>query len=128
MEFASNEDREIRAARNQALFRAVNEKIRQLNESFGEVVGSYAITCECSRLDCVEIVEIPEDAYRAVRENPRTFVVLPEHVEHDVERVISPHGGYTVVEVLGQGARVVEATFRGGREAATRADLASGSS
>ena len=32
MEFASNQEREIRAARNQAMFRAVNEKISELND------------------------------------------------------------------------------------------------
>ena len=117
MEFASDQEREIRAARNQALFRAVNEKISELNEAFGEITGSYAITCECSRLECVEVVEIPGDAYRAVRGNPRTFAVLTDHVEQGVERVLSHHDGYTVVEVLGHGAQVAEATFRRGREA-----------
>ena len=116
MEFAANEEREIRAARNQALFRAVNEKINQLNESFGEIIGNYAIVCECSRFDCVELLEIPEDAYRAVREHPRTFALLPDHVERDLERVLSHHDGYAVVEVVGHGGRVADATFRRGRE------------
>lgn len=115
MEFASNSEREIRAARNQALFRAVNEKISEMNESFGAITGTYSITCECSRLECVEILEIPGDAYRAVRGNPRTFAVLPGHVEQGVERVLSNHDGYAVVEVLGHGVAVAEATFRGGR-------------
>lgn len=116
MEFASNQEREIRAARNQAMFRAVNEKISELNESFGEITGTYAITCECSRLECVDLLEIAGDAYRAIRGNPRTFAVLPGHVEQGVERVLSHHDGYTVVEVLGHGAHVADATFRGGRE------------
>ena len=115
MAFASNQEREVRAARNQALFRAVNEKISELNQTFGEITGTYAITCECSRLECVEILEISGDAYRAIRGNPRTFAVLTGHVEQGVERVLSNHDGYTVVEVLGHGAQVAEATFRGGR-------------
>jgi hypothetical protein len=36
MESASDGERGIRAARNQALFRAVNEKMRELKESFGQ--------------------------------------------------------------------------------------------
>jgi hypothetical protein len=109
---ASNEEREVRGARNQALFRAVNEKMLELNETFGEIVGTFAIACECSRIDCVELLEIPAEAYRAVRESPRTFAVRSDHVAVDVERVLSNHDGYAVVEALGQGARIAEATFR----------------
>lgn len=109
---ASNEEREVRAARNQALFRAVNEKIMELNERFGELEGTVSIACECSRIGCVDLLEIPSDAYRAVRQSPRTFTVHPEHVEAGVERVVSNHNGYAVVEVQGQGARVADATFR----------------
>lgn len=112
---ASNDEREIRAARNQALFRAVNDKILELNEVFGEIVGTFSIACECARIDCVALMEIPPDAYRAVRETPHTFAVCPDHVQEDVERVVSTHDGYTVVEVLGHGVAVAEATFRRGR-------------
>jgi hypothetical protein len=49
--------------------------------------------------------------------HPRTFAVLSDHVSADVERVSSSHDGYVVVEVLGHGVRVAEATFRGGRAA-----------
>lgn len=119
MQSASNEEREIRAARNQALFRAVNEKMLELNEVFGPLVGTFAIACECSRMDCVALMEIPPDAYRAVRESPRTFAVCPDHVEEDVERVVSTHDGYAVVEVQGHGVVVAEATFRDGRATVT---------
>jgi hypothetical protein len=119
---ASNEEREIRAARNQALFRAINEKMLDLNEAFGEIVGNFDIACECSRIDCVELLEIPPDAYRAVRSNPRTFVVRVEHVDPAVEGVRSNHVGYVVVEAIGHGAQVADATFcpRDGVRASSR--------
>ncbi|HEY7398153.1 MAG TPA: hypothetical protein VH538_07620, partial [Gaiellaceae bacterium] len=98
---ASNEEREVRAARNQALFRAVNDKIVELNESWGVLAGTMSIACECSQLDCTAMLEIGPAAYEAVRGDPRTFVVLPDHVEADVERVVGNHDGYAVVEVLG---------------------------
>jgi len=117
---ASDEEREVRAARNQALFRAVNDKILELNEkTSGEFVGSVAIACECSRIDCLELLEIPPNAYRGVRENPRTFAVLAGHADPAVERVVGVHDGYAVVEVLGQGAQVAEATFRDRRTTAS---------
>lgn len=114
---ASNEEREVRAARNQALFRAVNEKIMELNQALGEMEGIVSIACECSRVDCASLLEIPQDAYWAVRKSPRTFAVLTEHVEEGVERVVSTHDGYAVVEVEGQGVPVAEATFRDGQAA-----------
>ena len=117
---ASNEEREVRAARNQALFRAVNEKIMELHETLGEIEGAVSITCECSRVECVDLLEIPPDAYRAMRASPRTFAVHPEHVETDVERVVSSHDAYAVVEVEGEGVPVAEATFSDGQ--ATFAD------
>jgi hypothetical protein len=114
---ASSDEREIRAARNQAVFRAVNQKLLELNEAFGQLVGTFSIACECARIDCVQLVDIPPEAYRAVRGSPRTFAVLPDHVQPDVERVVAVHDGYAVVEALGHGARVAEATFRNGRAA-----------
>jgi len=45
---SSSDEREVRAARNQALFRAVNEKILEINESFGALNGSISVACECA--------------------------------------------------------------------------------
>lgn len=116
---ASSDDREVRAARNQALFRAINEKMYELNETFGEILGTVSVACECADVSCVQLLEIPADAYRHVRQNPRTFVVLAGHVYPDVERVVSNHDGYAVVEATGRGAQEAEATFQLERKSAT---------
>jgi hypothetical protein len=39
METEDQLDRNLRAARNEALFRVVNEKMRELNEAFSDVSG-----------------------------------------------------------------------------------------
>ena len=119
---SSSDDREVRAARNQAIFRAVNEKLRDLNEPFAEATGTgtFMVACECSRLDCVEVIEIPEAVYREVRRSPRTFVVLPEHGESSIERATSGDENYSVVEVYaGAALSVVEETFYEGTETST---------
>ena len=116
MRSASNDEREVRVARNQALFRVVNEQI----VGFGEFVDTVSIACECSRIDCVELLEIPPDAYRAVRESPRTFAVLADHVEAGIEHVVTSQDGYAVVEVEGHGAPVAEAICRSGRATVRR--------
>ena len=83
-------------------------------------MGTFAVACECSRLDCVEVIEIPEKVYREVRRSPRTFVVLPEHVDSSIERSTGGDERYSVVEVYAHAAlRVVEETFREGTETTT---------
>jgi hypothetical protein len=105
----ASDEREVRAARNQSLFRAVNEKLRQLNESFEGLTDTFAIACECSHLHCVELIEIPADAYDEVRRSPRTFVVLPEHADTLIERITDEGREYAIVEVFAPAAaRVVE--------------------
>jgi hypothetical protein len=66
------------------------------------VSETVSIACECLTAGCVQLLEIPRDAYRAVHEHPRAFVVLPGHVEDGVERVVSSHDGYSVVQAVGR--------------------------
>jgi hypothetical protein len=96
----SRERREARAAVDRALFREINEKLLALNEVFGELVGTFTIVCECSRTECVEILEIPPATYRAIRHDGRTFAIRADHVESSSERVIGKHDGYAVVELV----------------------------
>ena len=92
------DERGTRAARNQSLFRAINEKLTSLNEAFETVTETFTIACECADTTCVAMVDIRPEAYQRVREHPRHFVVLRGHVYPDVETVISESDGYAVVE------------------------------
>ena len=100
--------REVRAARNQSLFRLVNERMRELNEAFSAVASTFAIACECADTMCIETIEIERDAYLAVRKEPRRFVVRAGHIYLDVENVVGEHDGYVVVEKLGAGGELAE--------------------
>ena len=108
MEPAPHEEREVRAARNQAIFRAVNEKLATLNEAFAEAVGTSSIACECDDISCVEMIEIAPDDYRAVREEPRRFVILFEHINEDIEFVVQRSAEYTVVEKIAAAGETAE--------------------
>jgi hypothetical protein len=110
MDDASSDDREIRAARNQALFRLVNEKLKALNEGFEPLLNDFAIACECSEATCVQMLSIEPAAYEEVRRNPRTFVVAVGHVDPVVERPVSETDRYVIVENIGVAARVAEET------------------
>ncbi len=110
METENQRDRELRAARNQALFRAVNEKLRELNEAFSDVSETYAIACECATVSCVETLHVGMEEYLAVREHPRRFVVLRDHVFVDVESVVATNDGYAVVEKVAEASEITQAT------------------
>ena len=46
--------------------------------------------CECTKLDCTELLPLTMAAYEAVRANPTHFIVAPDpsHFIADVERIV----------------------------------------
>ena len=95
---------EIRRARNEALFREVNERIEAVSREFAE--GDWdqkqeqlRLVCECGRQEeCAELLEATVAEYEAVRPNPRRFLVLPGHEQTDIERVVERTSRFFVVE------------------------------
>jgi hypothetical protein len=108
MERGTQEEREVRAARNQAMFRAVNEQLSSLNEAFEAVTNTFTIACECADDTCVEMVAVAPEDYEAVRKEPRRFVVMRDHVEPDVEVVVDETAAFLVVEKIEAGGNVAE--------------------
>ena len=109
MEPISQDEREIRAARNQAMFRAVNDKIRELTDTFAVATETFTIACECADPHCVDTIEVKPAEYEAIRANPRRFAVLPGHLDTDIEELIARSEGYHVAEKRGKAAAVAEA-------------------
>jgi len=105
---SKGQEREIRAARNQALFRSVNEQLRGMNEALSSVTGTSAISCECADTDCIDTLELSPEEYEAIRAEPRQFAVLPGHVYPDVEDVVRESKGFVVVEKTAHAAAVAE--------------------
>jgi hypothetical protein len=91
------DDRERRIGENEALYRAVNERIEELNRAFGELTETMSVVCECGDAACAEQIEIAIPEYEDVRAEPTHFVVLPGHEIADVEDVIAHRDGYDVV-------------------------------
>ena len=96
----------VRAARNQSLFRAVNEKLA-VSHDFDR--QPQRIACECANLDCVETLDITLAEYRDVRRDATRFAVLRGHVYPEVELVVEHHVGFVVVEKIGKAAEVASA-------------------
>jgi hypothetical protein len=98
---------EQRAARNEALFREVNENIARLEERYGSAAQPIFI-CECSHDSCTEHVPVDEETYRRVREHPRRFIVLPGHVDKTLEAVVETHPSYLIVQKTGTAGDIAE--------------------
>ena len=103
----ADESRQLRAARNQSLFREVNERIEGLNEGFGVILPMGEWVCECADEGCVERMDLTVEEYEAIRQHPNRFPVLPGHEQLEVERVVERHRSYLVVEKTDEEAEEV---------------------
>lgn len=104
-------ERERRIGRNEALFREVNERLRNLNTGLSGLTGVMEIVCECGDIQCAEQLTIPAARYEDVRSDATWFVIVPGHEVTDVELVVASHPGYDIVQKRsGDAALVVEAT------------------
>ena len=106
----SIEEKQTKAARNQALFREVNEAIRSVNETGMPVGEPVAFLCECADTGCTETIELTIAEYEAARRIPTRFPTAVGHEWPDVERVIERNDGYQVVEKFGEAGKVAVET------------------
>jgi hypothetical protein len=100
--------REVKAAKNQSLFREVNERLKEVDQRIRSGAYEEDAICECANDECSERLSISQAEYDSVRKNPTWFIVLAgdDHVFPDVERVVRKEAGYWVVEKLDQAAVV----------------------
>ena len=109
------DERTDRMARNEALFRSVNERVKELAErlpqvSVAEPDAVEGYLCECADIACTERVAMTNEEYEHVRSNSLWFFVALGHVVPEIERVVTENERYTVVE-KGPGEReIVQAT------------------
>lgn len=97
---------EQRLALNEALFREVNERIREISSSFTRDDSTYGFVCECSDPDCTKRVVLTRAEYEDVRSDPTRFVVAKGHVMHEIEAVVERARDHVVVEKEGPAADV----------------------
>jgi hypothetical protein len=91
------DSRQQRVAKNEALFRQVNERIEEINEELGDG-GDSDFLCECGNDDCTAPIRLTLAEYEEVRRNPTHFAIARGHDVIDVERVISETDRFAVVE------------------------------
>jgi hypothetical protein len=96
--------RRERAARNENLFREVNERIEDLasTASFSQFI------CECYDATCDQRVAMTVQEYEHIRAEANQFFVLPGHTGEDVDEVVEATDRYLIVRKIGSGAVVAE--------------------
>jgi hypothetical protein len=88
-------DRKDRIARNEALFREVNERVREVRPEDDE--DTLGFLCECGDEACTETVYLSVGTYEEVRSDPTMFIVAPGHEMNDVEEPVRRAEGYIIV-------------------------------
>jgi hypothetical protein len=99
--------REERLAKNEAVFRVVNERMAEWEELHADrATELYA--CECADPDCRDKVALQKGEYEHVRSDSRWFAVAPGHVIPDVETAIETHDGWVLIEKTPEVTQLVQ--------------------
>jgi hypothetical protein len=97
--------RDVSQAKNEELFRNVNERIETLSQTVAQDDPMMEYLCECDSAGCYERVRATRGEYESVRADPTHFIVLAGHQDPKVERVTFSNDRFLVVEKQGAAAR-----------------------
>jgi hypothetical protein len=100
--------RQERAARNEAMYRAVNRQIEQESREAGSPGDGIEILCECGSEGCNEVIALTIREYDEAHRQPDRFVVVQGHEDPEIERVVSRSKNYVVVDKFGDAEKIVE--------------------
>ena len=99
------DERARRLARNEAVFREVNEHIEVAAARMrAAAVDAYEFMCECADPACRQTIRLSLLEYEAVRAHPARFCVASGHFALTDEVVVETYPAYSVVEKLGEAA------------------------
>jgi len=97
-----------------SFYRAVNERIRELNAGFAVFANNFEVFCECGARNCLERVEVPAKVYEDVLTGPRSLVKAGhESPDHGV--VAAASGSYVVIEADASMRREASCSSSSGR-------------
>jgi hypothetical protein len=92
------DERRERLAKNEALFREVNERIQEIGSAVGvQPDEELEMVCECSNAGCTERMTMNKQEYEQVRADAELFVLVPGHEDATMEEVVSSGPRYSVV-------------------------------
>ena len=101
-----NDAHKERLARNEDLFRQVNDNIEDLAGDHGSDAHVYEFFCECSDIGCSARVHMTLAEYGHVRDDPARFVVVKGHVLPEIEHVIERADDHVLIQKDGHAATI----------------------
>jgi hypothetical protein len=102
------ERRTERIARNEALYREVNERVEEVSAS--SLVERIEFLCECGDETCTEAILLDRAEYEQLRADPLLFGVKPGHAIEDVEDVVAEDERFHTVRKREDGGRIARET------------------
>jgi hypothetical protein len=101
-------DDEVRPGEVERLFREVNERVRELNETLEPLVEYGSWACECADPGCLERIDMTPAEYAELREQPTHFAIGPaeKHFDPAVETLVRKTDRFWVVEKRGEAADI----------------------
>jgi hypothetical protein len=96
------DERTERAARNEALFRDVNERVAEAAEGFH--LELFDALCECHDPACTTSIRMTLREYAALRAHPARFALVDGHEEPGLEEVVERNDRFAIVRKVGEGA------------------------
>jgi hypothetical protein len=107
------DERLERRARNEDLFRQVNDRIEELStEAEAQGIapeGLIEFHCECGREGCSERVRLTVEEYQGVRADNDRFALVPGHETPEMEVVVAVEDRFVVVDKLPEAEPLVGA-------------------
>ncbi|MCW2920741.1 MAG: hypothetical protein JWL76_615 [Thermoleophilia bacterium] len=97
--------RDDRVARNENVYRAVNERIVDASNRLMRPTDHIDVACECGNLGCAQLLRVRVEDYQDVRSHPSRFLIARGHRTPDTEVLVHRRGEFEVVEKIGIGAR-----------------------
>jgi hypothetical protein len=92
-----SEAREERLAKNEVVFRVLNENIQGIASTLGPG-APFEFICECATSGCFERLTLTLEEYESVRGDGTRFLLAVGHEDIEVEQVVEVCENYVVVE------------------------------
>jgi len=100
-----------RIAKNQALFRGINEAVMVWPERrTAPETEKLVFYCECGDAKCYDRMHLTRPQYEAIRADSARFAVVPGHVFPGAEYAVETHDDYAVVEMVEDARGICEQT------------------
>jgi hypothetical protein len=101
-------ERSDRLARNEAMFRSVNERVEEVVQPGAEEEIDFL--CECGDSGCAEKMTLSRHEYEQVRADGAQFAVHPGHEIREIEDVVLRAKRFLVVRKHPEEAEIAEET------------------